>query len=459
MSHTHDVFISYNRADRDRVRLLREEMRRLGLSVWMDEEIEPGTEFQRKIERALHDSGCIVVAWTQGSVASDWVRAEATAGFNRQRLLSVRLDDVQVPLPFNIHDVVDLTDWPSNRQSDDKDLQRLLGRITALLGKKATARQPPTKDENLSVRLARRVLQAISQPRVIRREIRLRSRLPAGAYAKLTRTNALIDQLSHGSLHEASTLAAGLVTDLPNLDDAWIGLVRSRYLARFLDEQRTAEYAALDALAQPSDKSDLITAFTSGDPMQCDTVLSERMAAPDDQLLHLYALYVLFPARLSEIGQEFLTAAESVNPLSAELKFHLARGHSWLGNWGRCLTGLQDTLRMSPDAELVVIYLILVSIKIGSYELAGTHLNLLGDAFPEPMRDILDRLVTDRLSDRAGLVKDRIDVALATLKSPSLSLAEILSHAEQDSVGPRPLPDRWVFDVAKRAEAWLKSVV
>jgi hypothetical protein len=71
MSHAYDVFISYNRADRDRVRLLMEEIRRLGLRVWMDEEIQPGTEFQREIEQALHNSGCVLVAWTEGSVASD----------------------------------------------------------------------------------------------------------------------------------------------------------------------------------------------------------------------------------------------------------------------------------------------------------------------------------------------------------------------------------------------------
>jgi hypothetical protein len=85
-------------------------------------------------------------------------------------------------------------------------------------------------------------------------------------------------------------------------------------------------------------------------------------------------LYVLIPAGAAELGQKFLKAAESVNPLSAEIKFHLARSHAWLGDWSQCLGGLQDTLRMSPDAEIVVLYLALVSLRIGGYETAAATL-------------------------------------------------------------------------------------
>jgi hypothetical protein len=350
MSQDYDVFISYNRTDRDRVRLLKEEIRRLGLSVWMDEEIEPGTEFQREIEQALHNSGCVLVAWTEGSVASDWVRAEATAGFDKQRLISVRLDDVQVPLPFNIHDVADLTDWPSNHESDSRELQRLLGRITALLGRKQSTRQPAPKNENLSVRLARRVVQAISQTRATRRELQLRPQLPAAIYAKLTRTNALIDQMSLRSLDEARELAVELVTDLPDLDDGWIALVRSGYLAQLLDDAPASDKPMVDPHVQRSGEAFSVAALTSGDPQQVDVALTERLATPDDQSLLLFALYVLFPAGLAELGQKFLNAAESVNPLSAEIKFHLARSYGWLGDWSHCLSSLQDALRMSPDA-------------------------------------------------------------------------------------------------------------
>jgi tetratricopeptide (TPR) repeat protein len=458
MSQDYDVFISYNRTDRDRVRLLKEEIRRLGLSVWMDEEIEPGTEFQREIEQALHNSGCVLVAWTEGSVASDWVRAEATAGFDKQRLISVRLDDVQVPLPFNIHDVADLTDWPSNHESDSRELQRLLGRITALLGRKQSTRQPAPKNENLSVRLARRVVQAISQTRATRRELQLRPQLPAAIYAKLTRTNALIDQMSLRSLDEARELAVELVTDLPDLDDGWIALVRSGYLAQLLDDAPASDKPMVDPHVQRSGEAFSVAALTSGDPQQVDVALTERLATPDDQSLLLFALYVLFPAGLAELGQKFLNAAESVNPLSAEIKFHLARSYGWLGDWSHCLSSLQDALRMSPDAEIVILYLALVQVRIGSYEAASATLRVHRDELAEPARAVLDSLIANRSSDQAGLFQDRLDGVLASLETPARSVAEILSNAHEEASTSQPMSDRWLFDVARRAEGHLKLV-
>jgi hypothetical protein len=400
----------------------------------------------------------VLVAWTEGSVASDWVRAEATAGFDKQRLISVRLDDVQVPLPFNIHDVVDLTDWPSTHESDSRELQRLLGRITALLGRKQSVRQPAPRDENLSVRLARRVVQAISQPRATRRELQLRPQLPATIYAKLTRTNALIDQMSLRSLNEARGLAAELVTDLPDLDDGWIALIRSRYLVQLLDDAVSPDKPMADRHVQRSGDAFSIAALTSGDPQQLDAALTERMATPDDQSLLLFALYVLYPAGLTEIGQKFLNAAESVNPLSAEIKFHLARSYGWLGDWSHCLTSLQDALRMSPDAEIMIVYLTLVSVRIGGYKNARATLQIHGDVLAEPIRAVLDGLIADKSSDQAGSFQGRLDGLLATLKTPARSIAEALSGTDEKAPTPHPLPDRWLFDVARRAEGYLKLV-
>ena len=458
MSQVYDVFLSYNRADRDRVRLLKEEIRGLGLSVWMDEEIEPGTEFQREIEQTLRNSGCVLVAWTEGSVCSDWVRAEATVGFDKQRLVSARLDNVEVPLPFNIHDVVDLRDWPSTHESDSQELQRLLARITELLGREPSARRSAAKRENLSVRLARRVMQAIGQTKVTRRDLQLRPQLSAVIYAKLTRANALIDQMSQQSLIRARGLATELVADLPDLDDGWIALARSAYLARLLDAPTASEEGTVDEPWQPSAEGFSVAAFTSGDPQQVDAALAERMATPDDQSLLMFALYVLIPAGAAELGQKFLKAAESVNPLGAEIKFHLARSHACLGDWSQCLGGLQDTLRMSPDAEIVVLYLTLVSIRIGGYETAAATLRIHGDALAEPVRAMLDGLIAEEAIERAGLLQDRLDAVLATLKPSAHSFAEVLYRTDNQAFTSGPVPDRWLFDVTRRAEGYLKLV-
>jgi hypothetical protein len=201
-----------------------------------------------------------------------------------------------------------------------------------------------------------------------------------------------------------------------------------------------------------------VAALTSGDPQQLDAALTERMATPDDQSLLLFALYVLYPAGLTEIGQKFLNAAESVNPLSAEIKFHLARSYGWLGDWSHCLTSLQDALRMSPDAEIMIVYLTLVSVRIGSYENARATLQIHGDVLAEPIRAVLDGLIADKSSDQAGSFQGRLDGLLATLKTPARSIAEALSGTDEKAPTPHPLPDRWLFDVARRAEGYLNLV-
>jgi hypothetical protein len=147
-----------------------------------------------------------------------------------------------------------------------------------------------------------------------------------------------------------------------------------------------------------------------------------------------------------------------VNPLSAEIKFHLARSYGWLGDWSHCLTSLQDALRMSPDAEIMIVYLTLVSVRIGSYENARATLQIHGDVLAEPIRAVLDGLIADKSSDQAGSFQGRLDGLLATLKTPARSIAEALSGTDEKAPTPHPLPDRWLFDVARRAEGYLNLV-
>lgn len=113
---------------------------------------------------------------------------------------------------------------------------------------------------------------------------------------------------------------------------------------------------------------------------------------------------------------------------------------------------------MSPDAEIVVVYLTLVQVKIGSYEGARATLRTCGDLLAEPIRAVLDGLIADKSSDQAGSFQGRLDGLLATLKTPARSIAEALSGTEEEAPTPRPLPDRWLFDIARRAEGFLKLV-
>ena len=95
-----DLFISYSSRDRAIVATLVEYLERAGFSVWWDRHIDTGTAFDRDIEAALDAAKCVVVVWSQDSVQSDWVRAEANEGLSRGILVPVLIDDTRPPLIF-----------------------------------------------------------------------------------------------------------------------------------------------------------------------------------------------------------------------------------------------------------------------------------------------------------------------------------------------------------------------
>jgi hypothetical protein len=73
-----DLFLSYCRDDRLVMHVLRDNLRRLGFNVWIDEEhLTVGTpEWQQAIEEAIEHAGAMVVLLSPGAKASHWVNNE-----------------------------------------------------------------------------------------------------------------------------------------------------------------------------------------------------------------------------------------------------------------------------------------------------------------------------------------------------------------------------------------------
>jgi len=124
-----DVFISYARADRDRVvplvRLLEDE----GWTVWWDRDLIPGSAYEQVIDDAVGSARCVVVAWSHSSIGSEWVQAEAGDGLDRHILVPVLLDDVRVPISFRRKHAARLLQWPAVREADE--INRLLQGVRA----------------------------------------------------------------------------------------------------------------------------------------------------------------------------------------------------------------------------------------------------------------------------------------------------------------------------------------
>jgi len=111
-----DVFVSYARRDRAQVAPLVAALEHEGWSVWWDPQIAPGEEFDELIAKELDLAGCVVVVWTEASVASRWVRGEARDAADRGRLVPVRFGTAHLPIDARAIHTTDLDGWGGEAQ-------------------------------------------------------------------------------------------------------------------------------------------------------------------------------------------------------------------------------------------------------------------------------------------------------------------------------------------------------
>ena len=105
------IFISYARADRQRVAPLATALAAKGFDVWWDALIEGGAGFAKTIEAQLEKADAVIVVWSVTSVSSDWVRDEAAFARDRKRIVPVSLDGTEAPLGFRQYHTIDLSKW------------------------------------------------------------------------------------------------------------------------------------------------------------------------------------------------------------------------------------------------------------------------------------------------------------------------------------------------------------
>jgi hypothetical protein len=72
------------------------------------------------------------VVWSNSALLSDWVLAEASRGRDRKVLVPVLKERIVVPVPFNLIQSVDLSEWQG--EHEHTGLRTIKGRYTAMLG-------------------------------------------------------------------------------------------------------------------------------------------------------------------------------------------------------------------------------------------------------------------------------------------------------------------------------------
>ena len=127
-----DIFLSYARSDRAVARMFAEAFSDEGFKVWWDASLHSGETFDEVIEKNLRDAKAVVVLWSPRSVASRWVRAEATQADRKNKLVPAMIEPCDRPVIFELTHTADLIDWTGDitdihwRTFMD-DLRRLIG--------------------------------------------------------------------------------------------------------------------------------------------------------------------------------------------------------------------------------------------------------------------------------------------------------------------------------------------
>ena len=103
----YDVFLSYSRADTERVAPLRDALRQMGYSVFFDvQSIDPGEKWKRRLERSIEASRTLVLCWSQNTRGSDYVTFEySRAEALHKLIIPWRLDKTPLPAMLEVQGI------------------------------------------------------------------------------------------------------------------------------------------------------------------------------------------------------------------------------------------------------------------------------------------------------------------------------------------------------------------
>lgn len=100
----YDVFLSYSRQDATIMQRVKTDLEAEGLHIWIDQTgIEPGTpDWQKAIETAVDNSGCLLVLFSPSAKQSHWVRQEMSYAESQGKKLFFALadGDERTAVPF-----------------------------------------------------------------------------------------------------------------------------------------------------------------------------------------------------------------------------------------------------------------------------------------------------------------------------------------------------------------------
>jgi formylglycine-generating enzyme required for sulfatase activity len=140
-----DIFISYKREQHATARKLAVALESEGWTVWWDPKLRVGEIFDDVIEKALNEAKCVIVMWSNLSVTSEYVKAEATEALEQKKLVPVKIENVNLPFRFKRVHTLSLLDWDGSK--DFSEFRRLVDDIAAIVAPSANTRQKTQRAE------------------------------------------------------------------------------------------------------------------------------------------------------------------------------------------------------------------------------------------------------------------------------------------------------------------------
>lgn len=113
-----DIFLSYNREDQAVARLYAEAFKAERFDVWWDVGLRSGEAYDEVTENALRTARAVVVLWSKKSVASRWVRSEATLADRNKTLVPCMIEACERPIMFELTQTAELSHWRGS--ADDR---------------------------------------------------------------------------------------------------------------------------------------------------------------------------------------------------------------------------------------------------------------------------------------------------------------------------------------------------
>lgn len=138
-----EVFISYKRQDQGVAATVANRLEAAGFDVWWDRWLVPGDDYNEAIGAALSACRAVIVLWSAGGNASQWVFSEMRQGAAERKLIPIRLDDTPVPNVWGPKHALDFRGLGKKPSNDAMD--RLVEAVSIKVRGEAARRSRPNQ--------------------------------------------------------------------------------------------------------------------------------------------------------------------------------------------------------------------------------------------------------------------------------------------------------------------------